>query len=90
MSLRIICLLRFGGGVETPISFSSSGFVDDHIRLLINELDNENELKMIENVQNLFESHYGLEYERRRMLSKIENIGIGILGLLGLALWFFG
>ena len=67
-----------GDGVETPISFLSSGFVDDHIRLLINELDNENELKMIENVQNFFESHYRLEYERRRMLSKIKNIKIGI------------
>ena len=46
---EIICLcnLRLGGGVETPKSFLSSGFVNDHIRLLINKLDNENELKMI-------------------------------------------
>ena len=80
-----LCNLWLGGGVETPIL--SSGFVDDHIRLLIDELDSENELKMIENVQNFFESHYRLEYERSRMLSKIQNIGIG---LLGLALWFFG
>ena len=84
---EIICLcnLRLGGGVETPISFLSSAFVDDHIRLLINELDNESELKMIENVQNFFESHYRSECERSCMLSKIKNIGIGILGLLGLA-----
>ena len=86
---EIICVsnLQFGGDVEDGVSFLSSGIFDDHIGALINDLDNENELKMIENVQNFFRPRYREAYKMNRRLSYIR----GVLPWLGLALalWFF-
>ena len=86
-----ICNLRFGC-VGEAIFVLSSGIFDDHIGTLINDLDNENELKMIENVQNFFEPRYEVYerevYEMNHWLSKVKS---ALLWLgLGLALWFFG
>ena len=70
----VLCKLRYGR-VEEARSLISSGLFNDHIRFLINDLDNKNELKMINNVQNNFIPHYRREYERRRRI----NVGKSLL-----------
>ena len=51
---EIILFCKLISGVEVGITIISSGDVDQHIVFLVNELDDENELKMMENVQNFF------------------------------------
>ena len=76
----LLCKLAFGRA-EEGIALISSGNVDNQIISLINYLDDENELKMMEKVQNFFTPRLHL----------VRNINAGmrilkLLGLLGLAI----
>ena len=78
----VLCKLRLGADkVEEVKSLLSSSIADDQIMFLINDLDDESELRMVKNVQNFFETND----EGVRTI----NAGIRILRLLGL-FWFFG
>ena len=76
---EIILLHKITFG-RSAISVISSGAADEHVMFLISELDDESELKMMENVQNFFAPLRSA----RNINSIVRNLKM--IGLLGLAL----
>ena len=76
----LLCKIRLSL-VESAISVISSGAVDGHVMFFIGELDDESELKMMENVQNFFAPRLRLARNINSIIRKLKMIGF-----LGLAL----